>query len=77
MVVIGGAPLKVNWEMYVNSKDELIKMGYNVLDVITTDFERTNEINDEDKNVICLDLKDFDDINKLFNEINTRLAIKK
>ena len=73
IVVIGGAPLKVNWEMYSNSKDELLKMGLKSLFVITTDFDETKEIDHDDKNVICFDLKNYNNISKLFIEINTRL----
>lgn len=73
LVVIGGAPLKVNWEMYINSKEELNKMGYNVLDIITTEFEEASEINRDDQNVICLNLKEYKEIIRLFSEIYMRL----
>lgn len=76
LVVMGGAPLKVNWEMYSNSKEELNKIGYDVIDVITTGFEETKEINHDDQNVMCLDLKKYTDVNRLFIEINKRLTMK-
>lgn len=76
LVVMGGAPSKVNWEMYANSNDELNKMGYKVLDIITAGWEEIKEIDYDDKNVICLDLKNHNNITKLFAEINTRLAIE-
>ena len=76
VVVMGGAPLKNDWDMYKNSKNELNKIGCDVIDIITLGFEETKEIDYDDKNVISLDLSKYDNISKLFVEINSRLNMK-
>ena len=57
-------------------KDKLNNMGYTTLYFITTGFEETKEIDYNDKNVISLDLKNYNNISKLFIEINSRLNKK-
>ena len=73
LVVMGGAPLKNDWDMYKNSKNELNKMRCDVIDIITPGFEEAKEIDHNDKDVIPIDLSKYDNISKLFVEINSRL----
>lgn len=77
LIVMGGAPSKVNWDMYTKSKDELNRKGYNIIDIITTEYEETKEIDHSDKNVISIDLSKYINITKLFIEINKRLNMTK
>lgn len=77
LIVVGGAPIRVNWEMYSNSKLELNKIGYNVLGVLTTGFDEVEDVDHNDTDIVFLDLKNYTSISKLFAEINIRLNIKK
>ena len=76
LIVIGGAPIRVNWEMYSNSKLELNKIGYSVLGVLTTGFDEAKEVDHNDTDIVFLDLKNYTSISKLFAKINTKLNIK-
>ena len=77
LIVIGGAPLKVNWEMYTNSKLELNRTGYNVIGIFTTGFDEAKEVDHNDTDIVFLDLKDYNSISTIFANINTKLNIKK
>lgn len=75
IIVMGGAPIKVNWEMYSKSKDILSQMDYKVIEVLANieEADPVAEIDFSDINVVKLDLSNYKELMKLFNIIRSRI----
>lgn len=76
LAVMGGAPLKVNWEMYTKSYNKLSQINCKVIEIISKNLKEIVEIEEidyNDSNVIALDLSDFNEIIKLFAIIRSSI----